>query len=391
MYGGPVGYTAATGHHLSGAFLIAWRALGGRAVFGDPLSDVLLDARGRWVQVTENALLALPAAAVPAMLTSAAAVAIEPLGVEMTASRHDETPFQPVPMPPASAALWFPETGHTLAYGFLAHWQATDGATTLGPPLSEEFEEDGRVVQWFARGRLDYDAARNIIWRAPLGRMAPSALALVQPPVEPVTGAVPLDSLPPLPSPARLSIAAALGFGLPPDQAVAVLAPVGKGQPLPLHAAPSDLVPAAELGLSTGLTTVRRLLASDLLALVADAERVGLRLRVVSGHRSALYQAEVVEREVRLLRSAGLSDEEARREAARYVARPGESEHHLGTVIDFNEVDGDFASAPEARFLAEHGWRYGFLVSYPPGAEARTGYVHEPWHLRWVGRPLAAA
>ncbi|MCC6629713.1 MAG: D-alanyl-D-alanine carboxypeptidase family protein, partial [Chloroflexi bacterium] len=41
--------------------------------------------------------------------------------------------------------------------------------------------------------------------------------------------------------------------------------------------------------------------------------------------------------------------------------------------------------------LAEHGWRYGFLVSYPPGAEARTGYVHEPWHLRWVGRPLAAA
>jgi len=30
------------------------------------------------------------------------------------------------------------------------------------------------------------------------------------------------------------------------------------------------------------------------------------------------------------------------------------------------------------------------VVRYPAGKEDVTGYAPEPWHLRYVGRPLAA-
>jgi D-alanyl-D-alanine carboxypeptidase len=389
--GGPVAYSAATGHHLTGAFLIVWRARGGMTTFGEPLSEATPDATGRWAQVTERALLTLPPGADPGRLGNAALVVIEPLGHELIADRLDEPAFQPVPEPHASRAAWFPATGHTLANGFLAHWQAHDGATTLGPPLSEEYEEAGRIVQWFERGRLDYDPAAGAIERAALGRAAARAAALIRPPIPPTAGATPLHRLPPLPPPWRLAAWADDGFGLGAAGAAVVLAPVGKGRPLPLGLTPADLTPAAEVGLADGLATVRAALLTDLIDLAAAARARGLTLTVLSGYRSAAYQAAVFERETRRLIAEGIEPEVARREANRFVALPGESEHHLGTAIDFNRIDDDFASTPEARFLAEHGWRYGFLISYPAGAEALTGYIHEPWHLRWVGRPLAAA
>lgn len=388
--GGPVAYAAGAGHHLSGAFLLVWRARGGLDTFGEPLSEALPDATGRWVQVTERALLTLPAGADPAHLGNAALVTIEPLGREMTAARGQEPPFRPVPEPHASPARWFAATGHTLANGFLAYWLAHDGPATLGLPLSEEYDEDGRIVQWFERGRLDFHPASGAIERAPLGRLAPRAAALIQPPAPPRPGAVPLASLPLLPPPARLAPWSAHGFGLG-AEAAAVLAPVGKGRPLAAASAPLDLLPAADAGLSDGLATVRRLLLADLLALDAAARAEGLQLRVLSGYRSPPYQAVVFEREVRRLQAFGWGREAAEREVGRQVALPGESEHHLGTALDFNRLDAGFAATPEARFLAEQGWRFGFLVSYPAGAEARTGYIHEPWHLRWVGRQLAAA
>jgi D-alanyl-D-alanine carboxypeptidase len=387
--GGPVAYAAGAGHHLSGAFLLIWQARGGLATFGEPLSEALLDATGRWVQVTERALLTLPAGAHPAYLGNAALVTIEPLGRELAAGRAQEPPFQPVPEPYASPARWFAATGHTLANGFLAYWLANDGPATLGLPLSEEYDEEGRIVQWFERGRLDFRPAGGAIERAPLGRLAPRAAALIQPPAPPRPDAAPLASLPPLPPPARLAPWAADGFGLGAD-AAAVLAPVGKGQPL-AAGTPADLMPAADAGLSDGLATIRRLLLADLLDLAAAARAEGLTLRVLSAYRSPAYQASVFEREVRRLQALGWERAAAEREVGRQVALPGESEHHLGTALDFNRLDAGFGATPEARFLAEQGWRFGFLVSYPAGAEARTGYIHEPWHLRWVGRQFAAA
>ena len=40
---------------------------------------------------------------------------------------------------------------------------------------------------------------------------------------------------------------------------------------------------------------------------------------------------------------------------------------------------------------ARNAWRYGFVVSYPPGQRAVSCYRSEPWHVRYLGRTRAAA
>ena len=48
-----------------------------------------------------------------------------------------------------------------------------------------------------------------------------------------------------------------------------------------------------------------------------------------------------------------------------------------------------FGETAAGKWLAEEGWRYGFIVRYTGDNSDVTGFAHEPWHLRWVGRPLA--
>ena len=80
-------------------------------------------------------------------------------------------------------------------------------------------------------------------------------------------------------------------------------------------------------------------------------------------------------------------------------ARPGHSEHQLGTAIDFRSADDptppweldDFADTAAGGWLHDHAWEYGFVLSYPKGEAAETCYAYEPWHYRYVGRDVAAA
>ena len=53
------------------------------------------------------------------------------------------------------------------------------------------------------------------------------------------------------------------------------------------------------------------------------------------------------------------------------------------------ELEETFAQTSEGRFLTKHAAFYGFILRYPKGKEAITGYAWEPWHIRYVGRPLA--
>ena len=77
-------------------------------------------------------------------------------------------------------------------------------------------------------------------------------------------------------------------------------------------------------------------------------------------------------------------------------ARPGHSEHQLGTTIDFKKVGAaspwhwaDWARTREGGWLARNAWKYGFVMSYPKGKTSVTCYRYEPWHYRYVGRELA--
>jgi D-alanyl-D-alanine carboxypeptidase len=150
---------------------------------------------------------------------------------------------------------------------------------------------------------------------------------------------------------------------------------------------PGDLVPVSRAGIA-GKGYVRRFVVADLAALDRAARAAGIRLRVVSAYRSYWSQHSVFQSWVE---RSGYAT------AIRYSARAGHSEHQLGTTLDFSFVGGadpwsyvDFASTRAGAWLKANAWRYGFVMSYPKGAERLTGYGYEPWHYRYFGRSLAA-
>ncbi|MFM6975034.1 MAG: M15 family metallopeptidase [Agromyces sp.] len=75
----------------------------------------------------------------------------------------------------------------------------------------------------------------------------------------------------------------------------------------------------------------------------------------------------------------------------RSTARPGFSEHQTGLAMDIGAVSGKcslnacFADTPEGQWLATNAWRFGFVLRYPNGQDAITGYEFEPWHYRYIG------
>ena len=77
-------------------------------------------------------------------------------------------------------------------------------------------------------------------------------------------------------------------------------------------------------------------------------------------------------------------------QADRQSARPGFSEHQTGLAVDIDTaVSQSFGKTPAGLWLATNSWQFGFVVRYPDGQEAVTGYEYEPWHFRYVGVDLA--
>jgi hypothetical protein len=56
---------------------------------------------------------------------------------------------------PPPAARYFPETGHSVRDPFLSFFEAHGGLDLFGYPITEPFEQDGRMVQFFQRARLE--------------------------------------------------------------------------------------------------------------------------------------------------------------------------------------------------------------------------------------------
>ncbi|MBE6563232.1 MAG: D-alanyl-D-alanine carboxypeptidase [Ruminococcaceae bacterium] len=77
--------------------------------------------------------------------------------------------------------------------------------------------------------------------------------------------------------------------------------------------------------------------------------------------------------------------------ADRYSARPGHSEHQTGLAFDLNYLTQAFGQSREGLWLAENCHKYGFIIRYPEGKEHITGYMYEPWHVRYIGVDMATA
>jgi D-alanyl-D-alanine carboxypeptidase len=105
-----------------------------------------------------------------------------------------------------------------------------------------------------------------------------------------------------------------------------------------------------------------------------------------SAYRSYNYQVSVHSSAVARL---GLKAGEA------LAARPGFSEHQTGLAVDVAAIGQGcvirvcFSKTRAGRYVAKYGYRFGFIVRYPDGEKATTGYQYEPWHLRYVGVGLA--
>ncbi|MFJ6377419.1 D-alanyl-D-alanine carboxypeptidase family protein [Pseudarthrobacter oxydans] len=159
---------------------------------------------------------------------------------------------------------------------------------------------------------------------------------------------------------------------------------VNKQHPLePLGYVPADLRrPAVRLAAPGGDEVLNSMTAAAAEAMFAAAEADGVTITLVSGYRSYATQAQVRDGYITAL---GLPAAEA------VSAPPGHSEHQTGSAMDIGDGSGGcslagcFADQPAAVWAATNAHRFGFIVRYPDGAQAITGYDYEPWHLRFVG------
>lgn len=72
-------------------------------------------------------------------------------------------------------------------------------------------------------------------------------------------------------------------------------------------------------------------------------------------------------------------------EAERESARPGTSQHQMGTAVDFGNIDDSYAETAGCKWLNQHSEEYGWSLSFPQGYEDVTGYRWECWHFRYIG------
>jgi D-alanyl-D-alanine carboxypeptidase len=163
-----------------------------------------------------------------------------------------------------------------------------------------------------------------------------------------------------------------------------ILVPLDKQHRLPADCEPPDLVRLPDEISDGGPQYLRREARDALIDLFDAARAAGFALTVNSSYRSYETQAQTYATWVQLY---------GEEYASRTSARPGHSEHQLGTTVDVGArglVLEAFAGTPEAAWIEANAWKYGFIVSYPDGKEAITGYAYEPWHIRYVGRDVAA-
>jgi len=189
--------------------------------------------------------------------------------------------------------------------------------------------------------------------------------------------------IPPLPACDSLDLPAARGAYT--DWGTTVLDTVFQ---LPTGYAPGDLVDTSKAGVN-GTHFIRAIAVADLSAMVSAAAADGARLAVQSAFRS--YKGQV-------LTFNGWVRQVGYAEALQTSARPGHSEHQLGTAIDFRTIGGlspwsyaDWGTTTEGAWLAANAWKFGWVMSYPKGTSAVSCYRYEPWHYRYVGRATAAA
>lgn len=119
----------------------------------------------------------------------------------------------------------------------------------------------------------------------------------------------------------------------------------------------------------------------------SKAKKAGFEFDAFSTYRSFDRQKELYDSYVA---------RDGQKQADTYSARPGFSEHQTGLAFDIGEVgktedyaDDHFGKTEAGNWLAAHAHEFGFIIRYPEGKQEITGYKHESWHFRYVGKDIA--
>lgn len=165
---------------------------------------------------------------------------------------------------------------------------------------------------------------------------------------------------------------------------------VNKSRPLN----PANFTPELrEIKSSTYLDNSRKLQLRSVAAQALEemakqmaAEGVG-KLFINSAYRSYNYQADLFVSKTKQYGFEG---------ALLRSAKAGYSEHQTGLAVDVSvpsqgcAIMECFGDTKAGIWLAENSWQFGFIIRYERGTTDITGYSYEPWHLRFIGKELAA-
>lgn len=158
---------------------------------------------------------------------------------------------------------------------------------------------------------------------------------------------------------------------------------VDQNHPLRYSYAPTDLISLSAYGVPVleGNPLMRREAAVHLKALIAAAAADNEELIVASAYRSYADQQA----------SYGKWTNFYGQGAGGMSARPGYSQHQLGTAVDFTNAEAGyklwqpFGGTTASAWLKTNAPKYGYVLSYPEGKYNETGYHWEPWHYRYIG------
>jgi len=161
-------YYPETGHTLDARFISFFDAHGGVEILGYPITDVFVDPENGYpIQYTENARL-------EQVRQGADATIRLPVLGELLGGWDAPLASGQAAAGISSGCRYYPESGHRICFAFLDYFEQHGGLEIFGYPISEFKFENGRVVQYFQRFRLDWhpeaDQERQVQVAA-LGRM----------------------------------------------------------------------------------------------------------------------------------------------------------------------------------------------------------------------------
>lgn len=167
---------------------------------------------------------------------------------------------------------------------------------------------------------------------------------------------------------------------------------VNPANPLQADYVPPDLTDCIYTRKDGRATQKLRLNAAKALeALMAEGELLGKvnNVSVTSAYRSYEYQDYLFNLYCEQNKDKYPTREQVEAYVLTFSTRPGTSEHQSGLCMDMHNLGSAnvaFAKKPEAKWLAENCYRFGFVLRYPEDKTEVTGITYEPWHFRYVGR-----